>query len=283
MRSYFGGMSQFWSACCFGDLAAVERLLRDPHFAVAEMNDADVFGRSPLSVACANNHGAIVSLLLKDPRLSRESLNRRNEGFWTALDRASFNGHLDIVKDLLADHRLDHGDLHLPDKHGRTTLSAAICNGRLEIVKWLLAAEEPGTFALPDHVLLDDTQNGDLDVLDVHAACRALMRRYNAAPSSVRRSLRVELGLLARDAAQIFAAVVFLCEGLVQVPTAAATSRPGRFLSVLENVPLELQMLLCWRAVEEPRREIIPSRDSEPAFRELALFYSSPEVDSLTT
>jgi len=102
-----------------------------------------------------------------------------------------------------------------------------------------------------------------------------LLERSKENPEETRYAMRVELGFVDELAAEMFALVVFVSDGLLQVndttPTPAA-----RFFSIAAQLPLELQMVLCfpWVGLD---KEIIPGKESEVAFKELAqsLLWSS--------
>ena len=47
------------------------------------------------------------------------------------------------------------------------------------------------------------------------------------------------------------------------------TTPAARFFSIAKRLPLELQMMLCFRQVGSPK-EIVPGKESEVAFKELA-------------
>ena len=102
-----------------------------------------------------------------------------------------------------------------------------------------------------------------------------LLERVKKNPVKTRHAMRVELGLLDDLAAEMFAVIVFVSDGLLQIndttPSAAA-----RYFSIAKNLPLELQMLLCRRVVGSSK-EIISGKESEVAFKELArdLLWSS--------
>jgi len=68
--------------------------------------------------------------------------------------------------------------------------------------------------------------------------------------------VRVELG--GELAAEMFAQVVFVSDGLLQVNDTTTPSPAARFFSIVKRLPLELQMLLCFRQVGSAK-EIIPS------------------------
>ena len=84
--------------------------------------------------------------------------------------------------------------------------------------------------------------------------------------------MRVELGCLDDLAAEVFALVVFVSDGLLQIKETALTPA-ARFFSIARRIPLELQMILCHRVVGSPR-EIIPGKESEMAFKSAAKWIS---------
>jgi len=81
--------------------------------------------------------------------------------------------------------------------------------------------------------------------------------------------VRLELGLLDELAAEVFALVVFVSDGLLQIKDTTTPSPAARFFKIARSLPLELQMLLCYRLVRSDK-EIIPGKESEVAFKSLA-------------
>ena len=75
--------------------------------------------------------------------------------------------------------------------------------------------------------------------------------------------------LLNELAAEVFALVVFVSDGLLQINETTTPSPAARFFSIARRLPLELQMVLCHHVVGSAK-EIIPGKDSEVAFKELA-------------
>jgi len=67
----------------------------------------------------------------------------------------------------------------------------------------------------------------------------------------------------------MFALVVFVSDGLLQINDTATLSPAARLFKIARRLPLELQMMLCYRVVESGK-EIIPGKESEVAFKELA-------------
>ena len=87
--------------------------------------------------------------------------------------------------------------------------------------------------------------------------------------------MRVELGWYDDLAAEMFAMVVFVSDGLLQIND-TTPSPAARYFSIARQLPLELQMVLCCRQVGSDK-EIIQGKDSEVAFKSLAkrLLWSS--------
>jgi len=104
----------------------------------------------------------------------------------------------------------------------------------------------------------------------------SLLERFMSNPTLTRHELRVKLGLLDGLAADLFALIVFfLCDDLLQIKPAFTTiSNPAaasatRFFATARRLPMELQMILCRRAVGSSKDSVL-SKDSEIAFKSLA-------------
>ena len=80
--------------------------------------------------------------------------------------------------------------------------------------------------------------------------------------------MRVKLGFLDDLAAETFALVVFVSDGLLQISDTTTSTPAARFFNIARQLPLELQMVLCYSFVGSSK-EIIPGHDSEVAFKEL--------------
>ena len=93
-----------------------------------------------------------------------------------------------------------------------------------------------------------------------------LLERFKENPEETRHAVRVELGLVD---AEMFALVVFVSDGLLQIKDTNTPSPAARYFSIAAQLPLELQMVLCHRLVGLAK-EIVPGKESEVAFKELA-------------
>ena len=96
----------------------------------------------------------------------------------------------------------------------------------------------------------------------------SLLERFKVNPTQTRHEVRVELGWFEENAGEIFALVVFLSDGLLDITEESMTGAT-RFFRIAEQLPLELQMVLCYRVVGS-KGENIPREERELAFKNLA-------------
>jgi len=97
----------------------------------------------------------------------------------------------------------------------------------------------------------------------------ALLERFIANPTQTRHEVQATLGVLDELAAEVFALTIFLSDDLLQLKPALKPSNPVRFFTIALKLPMELQMILCRRAVGS-LKQIILHKDSEAAFKSLA-------------
>jgi len=101
----------------------------------------------------------------------------------------------------------------------------------------------------------------------------SLLERFVANPALTRHEVRVKLGMLDAQAAEVFALTVFLCDDLLQLKPASHLPST-RFFFIITKLPMELQMILCRRVVGSMKQNIL-RKDSEAAFKSLARVLSS--------
>jgi len=218
-------------------------------------------------IACSGGSDIIVSLLLAHPDID---VNVKDNCGCTPFYRACYHRHTSCVRVMLKDSRVK---LNEPDIEGHTPLWYVAGNDTLDIIKWWIASGREMDLGKPGDVEKTDAiggakKYGKADVV-------ALLERFKSDATKTRHATRVEFGLLDELAAEMFALVVFVSDGLLQIKD--TTSSPAaRFLNIARRFPLELQMLLCYR-VAGSDKEIIPGKDSEEAFKSLAesLLWSS--------
>ena len=153
-----------------------------------------------------------------------------------------------------------------PDRNEYIPLMVAASWGRLNVIKWWIVSGREMDLGKP----------GDDDMTDAIGMAKkrrktevvTLLERFKN-PVKTRRSVRVELGLLDELAAEMFALVVFVSDGLLQTDDATTPSPAARFFFIVAQLPLELQMVLCYRVMGSSK-VIIRGKESEVAFMELA-------------
>ena len=134
-----------------------------------------------------------------------------------------------------------------PDNIGYTPLWWAAACGYQDVIEWLIASGREMDLGKPGDVDKTDA----IGVAKNHGRTEAvtLLERFKNNPEETRRAMRVELGCLDDVAAEMFALVVFVSDGLLQIND--TTSSPAaRFFTIAAQLPLELQMELCFRQVE---------------------------------
>ena len=151
--------------------------------------------------------------------------------------------------------------------YGYTPLRGAANRGRLDIIMWWIASGRE----------IDLGKPGDVEKTDAIGAAKefrrtevvTLLESFKDNPVKTRYQVRVKLGLVDETAAEMFARVVFVSDGLLQIKNTTTTTPAARFFNIARSLPLELQMVLCYRLVGS-LKEIIQGKDSEEAFKELA-------------
>jgi len=235
----------------------VELMRQDPGFKV----NMDQTGNEVtlLHYACQRDHrSAVIPLLLAHPDINVNVKNPYGETpfFYACRGRPG-------VREMLKDSRVKVNE---PDNDGWTPFWCAADDGNLEVIKcWIASGRE-----------IDLGKPGDVDKTDSIGVAKAygktdvvtLLERFKENPEETRHQVRLEIGLVDELAAEMFAIVVFVSDGLLQIKDTTANPA-ARFFNLARRLPLELQMMLCFRQVGS-FKEIIPGKESEAAFKELA-------------
>ena len=154
-------------------------------------------------------------------------------------------------------------------------LARAARSGFLDIFNWWIASGRevdmgtPGDF-FTDPILAAKNVNFFAvreDGRSTGADIITLLERFKVNPRETRYVTRVELKWHSEPAAEMFALVVFVSDGLLEI--SQGDSAGSKFMRIASKLPLELQMMLCFRLVGSPK-DIIPKEDSEKAFKDLA-------------
>ena len=244
-----------------GDAKELVELMRgDPGFNVNM--DQDGSGWTLLHYACSySDRSPVIPLLLAHPDTD---VNLRSKGGCTPFYYACYYGYPSCAREMLKDSRVRVNEL---DNLGTTPLWTAAYRGQVDVIKWWIASGREANLGKP----------GDVDKTDAIGVAKkrgwtevvTLLERFKENPVETRHAVRVELGLLDGLAAEMFALVVFVSDGLLQIKDTTTPSPAARYFSIARRLPLELQIVLCFRQVGSTK-EIIPGKESEVAFRELA-------------
>ena len=250
-----------------GDVKKVAELIRqDPGFDVNM--DQNGIGWTLLHHACLGDRRfPVIPLLLAHPDIDVNVKDRYGD---TPFCNACENGHTSCVRELLKDSRVEVNE---PTDSEVTPFWRVTFDGHLDIIKWWVASGR--------EMDLGDPGNDTRDAIGVAnnfcpAELGTLLERFKENAEEPRHHVRLEIGWYNETAAEMFALVVFVSDGLLQINDTTTPSPAARFFSIATQLPLELQMVLCYRVVGSPK-EIIPGKDSEVTFKSLAerLMWSS--------
>jgi len=221
-------------------------------------------GWTALHWACGNGGDGILLLLLAHPDIV---LNLKTNGGRTPFYVACRQAHLSCVRLLLKDSRVKVNE---PSSGGHTPLRSATFQGHTEVIRWWIASGREMDLGQPG--------NDRTDAIEIAERCQVkalavLLRKFKENPAEARHEVRVELGCRDELAAEVFALVVFVSDGLLEVRRRTQNKKTlpnrARFFRITGLLPLELQMILCYRLVGSAK-EVILGKVSEAAFRDLA-------------
>ena len=244
-----------------GNVKKVAELIRrDPRFDVNM--ELDGTGYTLLHFACVQGkRSPVIPLLLAHPDID---VNVKDHDGCTPFYCACLYGYPSCVREMLKDSRVNVNET---DYDGVTPLWVAADNGNLEVIKWWIASGREMYLGEPGDVNSTDAigvakEEGNTEVV-------ALLERFESDAIQTRHAIRVELGLLDELAAEMFALVVFVSDGLLQIKDTTTATPAARYFSIATQLPLELQMVLSFRQAGSAK-EIIQGKESEVAFKSLA-------------
>jgi len=274
--------NHIWLAADSGMRGTLNALLRLPSLRMSEVN-YEHWGTSdsPLLRAIAHGFEDCVRLLLAHPLIN---INFQNYHGVTALRRAcsyfNFKTSLVILKLICAHPGVD---LNVVDNDNTSPLWNACFRGDLLCVQFLLAHAEFGELRRDVRakekrdVFSRLTCNWEgKTALEVSKSpeVREVMASYQSRPRETRRRLRLQLGLLAEDVANLFACAVLVSDGYLQLRRAAQRKRAARFFAIISRLPMELQMMMCHRRYRSAKVFVL-SGDTEAALNKIIRCFSS--------
>ena len=243
-----------------GNVEEVKEILRNnPGVDVNWRCEDEYGGYAALHKACAWGHDSIVTILLAHPDID---VNQKTSEGRTPFFVACWSGCNSCVRLLLKDSRVNPNE---PDLAGSTPLLWIANEGYFDFMKrWIASGREidlgkPGWLPNAIHKLKKQRRS----------EVASLLERFGENQEETRHAVRLELNCHDELAADVFALVVFVSDGLLQVNVKAPPTPAARFFSIAAQLPLELQMVLCYRMVGSDK-EIIPAQENETAFRDLA-------------
>ena len=247
------------AAVIHGDAEKLAELMRqDPGFDVNMHQNGE--GCTLLHYACLDSSSSpVIPLLLAHPDID---VNLKDSYGCTPFLYACCG--LPGVREMLKDSRVKVNE---PNDDGHTPLWVAARRCHVDIVEWWIASGREMDLGTPGDEKTDTIGAGKMYG---HTEVVSLLERFKENPGLTRYKVRVKLGLLDDLAAKMFALVVFVSDGLLQIKDPTTTTPAARYFSIAARLPLELQMVLCYRFVDSSK-EIISGKDSEVAFKELAM------------
>ena len=274
----------FFRACGHNAVTVVEFLLKHPR---VEINKPTNQGGGAFNIACQQGCTGVVSLLLNDPRIN---VNHPGNNGASPFNIACQNGRQDVVSLLLADMRID---INFPNNNTRTPLWFASHHGFLPMVQVILVSgREVDTKTKSmggewnDKTAADIARyHGSRAVDHFHESEGDYTRRkrngpmianwldsYDVDAITTRQQLRELPELRDSFTSDLFALVIFLCDGLLTTSAGSSASpsheKAVRFFQSVQCLPMELQMVLCNRAFGAGKDHIL-TKHSEPAFKKL--------------
>jgi len=250
------GATPFYIACQENHKEVVSLLLADRR---VDVNTRDIDGVTPFLITCQNGHHEVVSLLLADPRINISI--HRNDGI-SPLWFASQFGHLLVVQLILASGRdVDTKIKPVGETYSWQNKTAAEI-ARYQGIRGKYNEESEEEYAR-------SKQNGPLIAI--------LLDSFDLDRVFTRQRLRELPELRDSFISDLFALVVFHCDGLLTVTARSSSStsstsptskKAARFFQLAQCLPIELQMMLC-NCVLGTGKSIVLTKHSEPAFKKL--------------
>ena len=258
------------AAVLSGDAKMLAELMRQD--AGVNVNQQDEDGWTLLHRACSEDRrSAVIPLLLAHPDID---VNVKDKNGNTPFYMACLNGSTSCVRELLLDSRVKVNE---SSSDGETPLFWAARYGFLDIIKWWIASGREMDLGKPGDVHRTDAigaaKKAKIYRIETERKRQTevvtLLERFKSDAAQTRYMIRVELGLLDGLAAEMFSLVVFVSDGILQINDTKTATPAATFFKIARRLPLELQMMLCFRLLGSAK-EIIPGKYSEAAFKELA-------------
>ena len=220
-----------------------------------DVNWKDKAGGHAVFTACSAGHEAVVAILLAHPKVD---VNQKNNYGVTPFF-FSCEESIPCASLLLKDSRVRVDE---PSFGEDTPLRYLACYGQVDVLeKWIASGRE--IYATSQEQMIEEARSSRL-------FSGVTTKKIQGNPAEILHAIRVSTGWYDEQAAELFAQVVFVSDGLLQVVSGRPVAgHAARFIDIARRLPLELQMMLCCSAAGSAK-SVIGGNDSEEAFKNLA-------------
>lgn len=225
-------------------------------------------GSGPLLLACEYGHHNIIRILLSVPGID---VNQESNYEQTSFHMSCNKWQILCFLSLFNDSRVN---VNKPNKGGYTPLYYISAGGYLNNLMWMISSDR--------QQCMDLGQPGDYKTDAIRAAklygrekVLSLLTQFKEQPHETKHKSRLKIRWYQKCASDMFALVIFVCDDLLQIKqqnTIPNYDKSVRFFTIVKQLPMDLQMVLCNRYSGSMRTNII-THDSEPAFKGLAQSY----------
>ena len=245
---------RLYAAAALGNEAKVKDIIRS--HPLLRINLGSGFSeRTVLHYCCEFGRDSMVAILLAHPAID---VNKKDSFGNTPFNLACLCDRLGCVRLLLNDSKVKANET---DTIGYSPLRVAALRGHTAVIRWWVASGrdmdlgEPGNWKTD--AIAEARSAGKLHIAD-------LLERFKENPDQTRHEVRAELGFHNELAAEVFALMVFLSDGLLEIRD--ENTRAARFFKIAQELPLELQGVLCYRLAGSTK-EVVNGKDAEVAFK----------------
>jgi hypothetical protein len=229
----------------------------------------DETGITPVIAACVVDDSDILALLLATAYTPKT----RDDMGGTAFFYACCHGSVRCVRLLLSFPKVD---LLKQGWMGGTSLHHAVRLGHIHVIReWVASGRDIPASVIDGTLGRNCSMAPRLPIRSHISSALLLLDEYKKNPAGARFRVRLDMGRCDEVAAEFLASVVFLSDGLLRIARKAKglpiSKKARAFFRIARQLPLELQMILCYRAAGSGR-SLIPGEAREDGFRWLGGF-----------
>ena len=207
-----------------GDARKLAELIRqDPGF---DVNAEDGDGDTLLYVACFKGNDSVIPLLLAHPYILSVVNPKSLDSLTTTLE--SFNSRRAQAVCPPRQALMKGGSRRVPPFELTSNTSEF---GHLDVIKWWIASGRYMDLGEPGNYLTDAIGEASAEV-------GSLLERFKSETTQTRHAMRVDVGWYDEAAAEMFALVVFVSDGLLQTKDTTTPSPAARFFILQDDYRL---------------------------------------------